>query len=77
MNLTQKDVDKFVQAFKKEVLDSKKEGSLISLMLEDKETMSAMSTYELELLPEFKKRGLTAPSVSELFGVSMSIKEAE
>lgn len=77
MNLTQKDVDKFVQVFKKEVLDSKKEGSLISLMLEDKETMSAISTYELELLPEFKERGLTAPSVSELFGVSMTIKEVE
>lgn len=74
-NMTQSDLDAMINDFKLEV-EERIGGKKLSLaMMTDKSLLQDLSQYELCLQPHIVSLGLTAPTLSELFGVGITITE--
>lgn len=74
-NLTQSCVDAMVADFKAQVLKKIGGRSIAVAMVCDNSVSRELAGYELDVLPAIIEQGFTAPTVSELFGVKLSIKD--
>lgn len=74
---TQSDVDKMIAEFKDEILAQCGDNSIGMAIALNNNISKELGLYELFVRPEIEALGMVAPTVSEIFGIEISITESE